>query len=288
MNLTSCIQLLASIQKNKKMKTILIINGEKYWKDYFAGFNVVQKKVQNSEFIVKDAELYVIDADGVCKPDVIFWRLGAVNPEVKHRNILELIEYSGVPCVNAASTLLMGYERLSMLNRLKKLGLPVIDFNVATNTTQLKNMEMQFPFVVKVGNHHGGYGKSLVSNEEQWEELKDLLFIHQDYVTIEKFINYKYDIRYLAINNKVWAMKRKGKYWKANSLTQDYQLIEPEKEWIEKVKLLQEKIKADIVAIDVLETENGEKVILEYNDIPGLSGFPEDAKLELSDIVKNK
>lgn len=270
------------------MKTILIINGEKYWKDYFAGFNVVQKKVQTSEFIVKDAELYVIDADGVCKPDVIFWRLGAINPEAKHRNILELIEYSGIPCVNSASTLLMGYDRLSMLNRLRNLGLPVIDFNVATNTTQLKNLEMHFPFVVKVGNHHGGYGKSLVSTEEQWEELKDLLFIHQDYVTTEKFINYKYDIRYLAISDKVWAMKRKGKYWKANSLTEEYQIIELEKEWIEKVKLLQENIKADIVAIDVLETENGEKVILEYNDIPGLSGFPEDAKLELANIVKSK
>ena len=82
--------------------------------------------------------------------------------------------------------------------------------------------------------------------------------------------------------------ERKGKYWKANSLTQEYQIIEPEIEWIEKVKLLQENIKADIVAIDVLETENGEKVILEYNDIPGLSGFPEDAKLELANIVKSK
>ncbi|WP_336716937.1 hypothetical protein [Chryseobacterium mucoviscidosis] len=270
------------------MKTILIINGEKYWKDYFAGFDVVQKKVQTSEFIVKNAELYAIDENGVCKPDVIFWRLGAINPEAKHRNILELIEYSGVPCVNSASTLLIGYERLSMLNRLKKLGLPVIDFNVATNTIQLKNLEMQFPFVVKVGNHHGGYGKSLVSTEEQWEELKDLLFIHQDYVTTEKFIDYQYDIRYLAVNDKVWAMKRKGKYWKANFLTQEYQIIEPEKEWIEKIKLLQENIKADIVAIDVLETENGEKVIVEYNDIPGLSGFPEDAKLELAGIVKSK
>jgi len=270
------------------MKTILIINGEKCWKDYFAGFNVVQKKVQTSEFIVKNAELYVIDADGVCRPDVIFWRLGTVNPEAKHRNILELIKYSGIPCVNSASTLLMGYERLSMLNRLKNLRLPVVDFNVATNTNQLKNLEMQFPFVIKVGNHHGGYGKSLVSTEEQWEELKDLLFIHQDYVTTEKFINYKYDIRYLSINNKVWAMKRKGKYWKANSLTQEYKIIEPRKEWIERVKLLQENIEADIVAIDVLETENGEEVILEYNDIPGLSGFPEDAKLELSNIVKSK
>ncbi len=270
------------------MKTILIINGEKYWKDYFEGFDVVQKKVQTSEFIIKDSSLYVVDADGVCKPDVIFWRLGAINPDVKYRNILELIDHSGIPCVNSASTLLMGYERLSMLNTLKRLGLPVINFNVATSTAHLKNLEMSFPFVVKVGNHHGGYGKSLISNEEQWEELKDMLFIHQDYVTTEKFIDYKYDIRYLAIYDKVWAMKRRGKYWKANSLTQEYQLIEPEKEWIENVKLLQAYIKADILAIDMLETETGEKTIIEYNDIPGLSGFPEDARLELSRVVKNK
>lgn len=270
------------------MKTVLIVNGEKYWKEYFAGFDIVQKKVQTSEFIIKDSSLYVVDADGVCKPDIIFWRLGAINPEPKYRNILEMIDYSGVPCVNSASTLLIGYERLTMLNTLKKLGLPVINFNVATSTQHLKNLEMEFPFVIKVGNHHGGYGKSLISTEEQWDEIKDLLFIHQDYVTTEEFIDYKYDIRYMAINDKVWAMKRKGKYWKANSLTQEYQIIKLEDEWIEKVKLLQEYIKADIVVIDVLEKKDGEKIILEYNDIPGLSGFPEDAKLELSKIVKNK
>ncbi len=270
------------------MKTILIINGEKYWPDYFAGHHVVQKKIQTSEFVVKDSSLYVIDAEGICKPDVVFWRLGAVNPQAKHRSMLELIDYSGIPCVNSASTLLMGYDRLSMLNRLKKLDLPVIDFNVATGTAQLKNLKMNFPFVVKVGNHHGGYGKSLVKNEEQWEELKDLLFIHEDYVTAERFINYQYDIRYLVIKDKVWAMKRRGRYWKANSLTQKYQLIEPEKEWIDKVKQVQEDIRADIVAIDVLQTESGEQLILEYNDIPGLSGFPEEARTELAEIVKSK
>lgn len=270
------------------MKTVLIINGEKYWDGYFAGFNIIRKKIQTSECIIKNGALYVTDAEGTCSPDVIFWRLGAVNPEAKHRNMLELIQYSGVPCINSAETLLKGYDRLSMLNTLKKLELPVIDFNAVTGTAHLKNLEMPFPFVVKVGNHHGGYGKSLVSGEEQWEELKDLLFIHQDYVTVEKFIDYKYDIRYLAVNDKVWAMKRKGRYWKANSLTQEYQIIEPEKDWIENVKLLQENIKADIVAIDVLETENGEKIIVEYNDIPGLTGFPEEAKLELSKTVKNK
>lgn len=83
-------------------------------------------------------------------------------------------------------------------------------------------------------------------------------------------------------------MKRRGRYWKANSLTQDYQLIEPDKGWIEKVKQLQGNIRADIVAIDVLQTESGEQLILEYNDIPGLSGFPEEAKTELAEIVKSK
>ena len=82
--------------------------------------------------------------------------------------------------------------------------------------------------------------------------------------------------------------EKKRKIWKANSLTQEYQIIKPEDEWIKKVKLLQQYIKADIVAVDILETVNGEKIILEYNDIPGLSGFPEDAKLELSRTVKSK
>jgi len=42
------------------------------------------------------------------------------------------------------------------------------------------------------------------------------------------------------------------------------------------------------VAVDVLQTQKGERFILEYNDIPGLSGFPEAAKIELSEIVKSK
>jgi ribosomal protein S6--L-glutamate ligase len=66
------------------MKTVLLINEEKYWKDYFDGFNIVQNSLQTSEFIVKNSSLYAVDAKGVCKPDVIFWRLGAVNPDSKH------------------------------------------------------------------------------------------------------------------------------------------------------------------------------------------------------------
>ena len=270
------------------METVLVVNGEVYWQDFLPEYKVEQKKIQFTEWLIKNDQLYAIDQNGVCKPDRILWRLGAIKPNPKYRTILELINFSGVPCVNNASSLLKGYDRLSMLSTLKDCKLPVIPFNVATASTQLKNVEMPFPFVVKAGNYHGGFGKVLVSNEEKWQDVKDLLFITDDYVTIEPYIDYERDIRYLAIGDQVWAMARKGKFWKANVQTMDFVMVEQDVELVQQVKILQEYLKLDIVAIDILEEKNGNRYVVEYNDIPGLSGFPEGVKRALASCVKNK
>ena len=150
----------------------------------------------------------------------------------------------------------------------------------------LKNIEIQFPFVVKAGNYHGGFGKVLVDTNEKWQDIKDLLFISEDYVTIEPFINYEKDIRYLAIGDKIWAMARKGKFWKANIQTTDFVMIEQDETLINQTKKLQEFLKADILAIDILEDKSENKWIVEYNDIPGLSGFPDEVKTELASCIK--
>jgi ribosomal protein S6--L-glutamate ligase len=221
----------------------------------------------------------------VCEPDIILWRVGAIKPSPKHRTVLDIIQLSGIHCVNSADVLSKGFDRLMMLHILKHCNLPVIPFNVATNSTQLKNIQMAFPFVVKAGNYHGGFGKVLVENEEKWQDIKDLLFITEDYITIEPFIDYDKDIRYLAIGNKVWAMARKGKFWKANVQTTDFILIEPEEDLTKQVQTLQSFLKADIIAIDVLEAKNGNRYIVEYNDIPGLSGFPDEAKIKLAECL---
>ena len=268
------------------MDTILVINGETYWQDFLPDFKVEQKKIQSTEWILKDNQLFVIDQNGVCKPDIILWRVGAIRPNPKHRTILDIIKLSGVTCVNSANVLQKGYDRLSMLNILKECDLPVIPFNVATTSTQLKNIEIPFPFVIKAGDFHGGFGKVLVDSEEKWQDTKDLLFISEDYITIEPFINYDKDIRYLAIGDKVWAMARKGKFWKANVQTTDFILIETEDTLIAQTKKLQNYLQADIVAIDILEEKDGNKFFVEYNDIPGLSGFPDEVRHELASCVK--
>ena len=268
------------------MDTILVINGETYWQDFLPDYKVEQKKIQLTEWILKDNQLFVIDQNGVCKPDIILWRVGAIRPNPKHKTILDIIKLSGVTCVNSANVLQKGYDRLSMLNILKECDLPVIPFNVATTSTQLKNIEIPFPFVIKAGNFHGGFGKVLVDSEEKWQDTKDLLFISEDYITIEPFINYDKDIRYLAIGDKVWAMARKGKFWKANVQTTDFILIETEDTLIAQTKKLQNYLQADIVAVDILEEKDGNKFFVEYNDIPGLSGFPDEVRHELASCVK--
>lgn len=270
------------------MKTILIMNGESYWKDYLPAFNVVQKKIQESDFILKDTILYVADSNDVCKPDIILWRLGALKPESKHRTALEIIAQSNVICINSAETLLKGYDRLSMLSVISNLGLPVIPYNIVTHSRLLKNIALPFPFVVKVGNYHGGFGKVLIQDIEKWQDVQDLLFVTNDYITIEPYIDYKFDIRYLIVNDKVWAMKRRGSYWKSNVLTNEYQIIEVSSDWEIKINKIKTFLKADILALDVLVDENGNEFIVEYNDIPGLSGFPEEVKLKLIDVILTK
>jgi ribosomal protein S6--L-glutamate ligase len=235
---------------------------------------------------LKENKLFALDQNGVCKPDKILWRVGAIKPNTKHKTALDIIKLSGVHCVNSAKVLIKGFDRLTMLNVLKECNLPVIPFNVATTSTQLKNIEIPFPFVVKAGNYHGGFGKVLVDTEEKWQDIKDLLFITEDYITIEPFINYDKDIRYLAIGDKVWAMARKGKFWKANVHTTDFILIEAEEDLIIQTKKLQNYLQADIVAIDILEENDGTRYFVEYNDIPGLSGFPDEVKIELANCLK--
>jgi ribosomal protein S6--L-glutamate ligase len=270
------------------MKTILIVNGEDYWPDFLPEYRVVRKSIQETTWMIKNGELIVFDAQSVVRPDGILWRLGAIRPNAVQVHALNLIALSGIPCVNAAATLKVGQDRLSMLAAIRKCALPMLPVNIVSASSRVKNISIPFPFVVKSGNYHGGYGKVLVENEEKWQDTMDLLFVSDDYVTVEPYVNYVRDIRYLAIGEQIWAMSRKGKFWKANVGTIDFQPFEPEELESGWVRDLQLSIGADIVAIDILEDAQGEKFVIEYNDIPGLSGFSEGLKYALAEVVRGK
>jgi ribosomal protein S6--L-glutamate ligase len=256
------------------MKNILVINGERDWPDYFPGYAVHHRQIQQSSWLYHQGTLWVFDTSGGQRVDAVLWRIGAIKPHPGQRHALELIRMAGVPCLNPAHVLLRGYDRLSMLNDLKEAGLPIPSFSVALGERVLDLLHPDFPAVLKVGNFHGGFGKMRVEREEQWADARDMTFITEDYATLEPYIDYAHDIRCLAVGEHIWAMVRRGISWKANTQTQEYKIIPVPSQLEAYTRRAMEHLQADVLALDFLEKHDGSHVLLESNDIPGFSGFP--------------
>jgi ribosomal protein S6--L-glutamate ligase len=142
--------------------------------------------------------------------------------------------------------------------------------------------------VVKAGNFHGGLGKSLVRDENQWAEVRDLLFALDDYVCVEPFVDYARDVRVLLIGEQMWAMERRGATWKVQAGAADFALIEPPPALTDDTRRIVDRLGAEVLAVDFLEDRDGKYFALESNDIPGLSGFPDAARHAVANALRDK
>lgn len=270
------------------MKNVIVVNGERDWQAFLPGLNVRQRWLQSCAWIYQDGALWVADREGALRVDGVLWRLGAVRPEPAHRTALELIRLAGVPCVNPAATLLRGYDRLGMLNELRAGGLPIHLATAVSGPAALARIEPELPAVAKAGNLHGGWGKALLRDRESWNDLRDVLFISEDHVTLEPYIAYVRDIRVLDVGGEQWAMARRGAGWKANVATARYELIAVPEPLAAMTRRAMAHLGADLLGLDFLETRAGEFALLESNDIPGLSGFPDAARQAVARILRER
>ena len=103
------------------IETLVLVNGEEFWSDYFPEYQVHHVRLQTSKWLLNDGKLWVYDNGLKIRVDSLLWRIGAVQPYPNHRDILELVRFSGVPCLNPAELLLRDLHRLTMLNDLKEL-----------------------------------------------------------------------------------------------------------------------------------------------------------------------
>ncbi|MEP7284655.1 MAG: hypothetical protein ABI947_02665 [Chloroflexota bacterium] len=270
------------------MKTLVVVNGEQYWQEHFPGYQVHYRRIQNSRWLYYEDELWILDQSGMIRVDGVLWRVGAIKPDPNHRAVLELIRFAQVPCMNPAQVLLRGFDRLSMLNEMRETGLPVIPFSATVGEQVLDKFEPELPIVIKIGNYHAGFGKARITDTDQWRDIKDLSFASDDYITVEPYIDYEADIRCLAIGQKMWAMTRRGSGWKANTGTIDYQLIKVPDVLGEYTTRAMAHLSADILGLDFLRDKQGKYFLLESNDIPGLSGFPDEAITAVAKCMREK
>ena len=83
-------------------------------------------------------------------------------------------------------------------------------------------------------------------------------------------------------------MARRGTYWKANTQTVGHEIIAVPDELREHTVQAMHHLDADILGLDFLEMPDGRYVLLESNDVPGLSGFPADVRVALARRLREK
>ena len=268
-------------------RTVLVVSGETYWPSYFAaadGVEVVHRRLQDVAWVMRDGVVRVFDREGSIQPDGILWRLGAIRLRPQHRAVVDMLRLANTACVNRPEVIARCFDRLASAAEMRSAGLPIIESHVAVGDGVVRGIGRPSPFVVKVGNHHGGLAKTRVERDEEWPELVDLLFAADDYVTSEPYLEYQRDVRCLAIGDRIWSMSREGRSWRANVDTRAHALIDTPPELADWTRRAMAHLEADILGLDFLETSGG-WVLLECNDTPGLSGFPEEARGTLARLL---
>jgi len=269
------------------MTRIAVINGEAGWEALLPNCDVVRHRIQTCRWAVRGGRLFIFDRDEGGPVDGVLWRVGAIRPEPHHQTALEAIALAGTPCVNRAAVLIRSADRLAMLRACREAGLRMLPFDVFSDTDlfgRSTDLGFGFPFVLKVGNLHGGFGKVLVRDADIWPELRDLAFAANTYATIEPYVPHSRDVRCLLIGERLWAMERRGEGFRANVDTRKARIIDVPEELGAATRRLATSLGAELMAIDALETEKG-FVVLESNETPGLTGFPESTRESVADLL---
>jgi len=138
----------------------------------------------------------------------------------------------------------------------------------ATDAINKQLGEVAYPVVVKVATAHAGYGKIRMKNKDDMDDLKSVLALGTDYYTTEPLVAFSYEYRIQRIGKNTRGFRRNSDTsWKGNwgnIRFEDHQLEDFDVLWADRIAELFGGM--DIVAIDVLCKETGERVILEIND----------------------
>jgi len=214
------------------------------------------------------------------KPDFLFIRNFPTDlHSLEFRNELIGLLMCDIPCVNPIQTVLLTMDRpvayAELLKIRKRLGpekFPLVPLQYHCNNalgTKRSTIEIKhWPVVIKVGSTHAGYGKIIVHNKVEYEDLIGILALEKRYFTVEGFIEHEYEYRIQKIGNHYRTFKRNSDtHWKSNHGNikfEAYQIQDKHKEWADECAKMFGGL--DIFAIDVLHTKDGKEYILEIND----------------------
>ena len=201
--------------------------------------------------------------------------------------------------INELSAVLAEIEKPIMYGRLRKIrdkygeeNFPLIKQYYYPNYSQIC-ITPDAPYVLKVSYPHAGFGKIRVKDYHDIDDLRSILALHKDYISIEPLIDVDYELRIVFIAPNYYRVhKRTSLNWKVNygmsNIREECNLKPNWKKWIDLIyKSFPDML---IFDIDALVDKNGKEYILEVNG--SSQGFaPEHGRQDLEhlrDLVVRK
>lgn len=267
------------------MKNVLILGECKWEIDNYNGCQLYCEGEFKNVNLRCDEEgsLFYLDSDqNWLNVDVVIWRSQFDADFQTESKLLDIICLSNVRCINPVSSIINYSRNIPMYKAIQDAGLNSLKREVfmGPSSGYLVTPELSSPKILKVGDHHSGFGKSIIRNQESYQDTIDMVVLLNDFYTMEPYIRYKQDIRVTLIGDKLYINERVPSMWKANVCpiaVKDIPLSEIDEEIIEGTKRLAEKIGASVLGADWLLGEDGQWYIIEANMSPGLS--PENEKM---------
>jgi ribosomal protein S6--L-glutamate ligase len=191
----------------------------------------------------------------------------------------------------SAQTVLIAHNKFMSLDILRKAGVPIPTTYLISSveTAKIVLKKMKYPIVVKIVGGYGGVGVMMFESKEAALSAIQTLKLLKQQIIIEEFIqNAGEDIRAFVVNGEVAAsMKRVAKEGeiRANLLQGGqgkYITLTGE---MEDVALkAASAIASDIIAIDIIESTEGPKVI-EVNLNPGIKGIKSVSNKNIAKVI---
>ncbi len=211
----------------------------------------------------------------------VIWRGQFDESPVLERHLLEVISASGVPCINAAESLLCRGSRVASQTTLRARGLPVVGETLLGGRRALASHSPTFPTVLKIGELQMGYGKALCRDRECFDNLVDVAGITKDVIALESFIPYRRDLRCLYINRRMTATERVPSQWRANVAPRELRRVNLPIKLRTSTANAAAALGASIVGLDWLQLPDDSWIILEANLSPGLDSAQKARVLEI-------
>jgi len=141
----------------------------------------------------------------LCKtfcPDFLLIRMTTMEiGDVDHLNMIFGFQYAQIPSVNSLESIYNFLHRpwvfaqlIAIQKRLGSEAFPLIEQTYYSSFRQML-ITPRYPIVVKVSHAHAGYGKMRLRDHHDFEDLRSMVALHNDYSTSEPFFEGEYDLR---------------------------------------------------------------------------------------------